>query len=232
MSMFPAVENSSMDLVSMLQHDQIEDAPAASGGKAFMKFDFMSGRYTFGRESEDITGAEMVVNFTTMTHGWTVWANNKPTKASAHFTQPLPPRISAVGGNEPTESRSFTGRFLDDDEAELEFSTNSHGGRQGADKLRAEIKLRASAGEKAFLFPIVELTSESYANAKQGGKLTYNPVFKIVGWVDSQGLEAEEAKSIAAPKPKTRAKAKPEPAVEVEEEVVEEAPVRKRRRRA
>ena len=230
MSMFPAVESGSMDLVSMLEHDQVEDSAEASGGKAFMKFDFMSGRYTFGREAEDITGSELVVNFTTMTHGWTVWANNKPTKESAHFTKPLPPRIPAVGGNEPTESRSFTGRFLDDDDTEIEFSTNSHGGRQGADKLRAEIKLRASMGETTYLFPIVELTSTSYANQKQGGKLTYNPVFKIVGWVNANGEECEEKKAIAPPVRK--AKAKTEDVVEDVTEVVEEAPVRKRRRRA
>jgi hypothetical protein len=227
--MFPSVQNSTQDVVAILDNDQSIETPTGSGGVAFMKFDFNTGRYFFGVDKEEITNAEICVNTASFQHGWTVWANNKPTKVSCSISRPLPERIPAVGANEPTESRSFQARFLDaDDDTILEFSTNSFGGRKGTDELKAIIKLRAAKGEKRFLFPIVELTSTSYVKL---GKTIHNPVFKVVGWLDAEGIEQGEEVKIEAPKkPVSRAKAEPVEEVEVEEVEEAQAPVRRRRR--
>lgn len=219
MSMFPTTQNASTDLSSMLANSQVT-ASQNSGGKAFIKFNFENGNFSFGRDQVDITGDRIVVNITSFHHGWTIWSNQVPHKTSVHFTQAIPPAPAAIGKDSPSEARSFEARFEDDDETVLDFSTNSYGGRQGADALLDAIKVRAAHGEEEFLFPVVTLDSTNYSNKHRGGKTTFNPAFTVVGWVNGEG-DAEGKKKKAIVKE-----------VVVEEEVVEEAPKRRRRKPA
>ena len=221
--MFPSEVQDTTDLKSMLLASQITDS-GAEGGKAFIRFDFESGEYTFGRDKEDITGEEIAINIRTFMHGWVIWSNGTPHKTVAHFTKPMPPEPAPMGGDMPSQSRGFEARFIDDAETVIVFSSNSFGGRKGCDKLLKEVMAKAGAGEAEYLFPVVELSSESYPNAKRGGKLTYNPKFVVTGWRNAEGVEQ------GAPQAKIETKAKaPTPAPEPE---VKEAPKRRRRKSA
>ena len=216
--MFPVTENSTTDLSTMLSQSAITPTQTA-GGKAFIRFDFETGDFEFGKDKVDITNEEIAVNTLSFKHGWTLWSNGKPTKKEVHFTQPLPTAMPPIGEDHPKESRAFDAAFTDGDDTILSFGSSSYGGMKGCDALLEEIAAKSAAGEKDFLFPIVKLTSESYANAKRGGKLTYNPKFEVVRWIDQEGnVEGAKAEAIAAP---------------VDEAVeVEEAPVKKKRRTA
>jgi len=108
-----------------------------------------------------------------------------------------------ANGDQPSESRGFEARFEDDPETVLVFETSSYGGRKGCDNLLNAIRIRSAGGEQEYLFPVVQLSSESY-KAKQGGTI-HNPLFNIVGWMNQEGeLEGNTAKLDAPEEPVTR----------------------------
>ena len=223
--MFPSTQSNTKDLSAALAASKVTSSGAGDGaGKAFVKFDFESGSYIYGRDGVDITGDEIVVNTQSITHGWTLWSGGKPTKIKVSFVEELPAPMPSVGQDFPAEARSFDARFEDDADTVLDFSTNSMGGRKGVDALLDTIKIRSAGGEDNFLFPVVELTSESYANAKRGGKLTYNPKFNIVDWVDAEGIRESATPKLAA--------VKTEAPEEVSEDAPVEAPKKRRRKKA
>jgi len=189
--MFPTTNNSSTNLASMLAETKVAESNT-SQGKAFLKFDFKSGDFAYGRDAEEITGETIVINTYSIQHGWTLWANGAPKKVSAPFNAELPEPMAPIDGNSPTESRSFEACFQDDPDTILVFDSNSHGGRTGVNKVLDQIKARAVSGEGEYLFPKVKLSSDSY-KAKQGATV-HNPVFKIVGWLN---LDGEEQSSTA-----------------------------------
>jgi hypothetical protein len=156
-----------------------------------------------------VTDELILVNTPTIQHGWILWSGGRPNKSFVGFTQPLPQPMESIGDDHPSEARSFQGALIDD-QTQLAYDTNSYGGRKGIDVLLGKIKAHSAEGSK-HLFPKVKLTSESYANKKRGGKLTYNPVFEIVAWCDTEGNEEGEAPAQVAAPTETEAEAPAEP---------------------
>jgi len=212
--MFPAVQSSVSDLKGALAVSKVQPSTNSNAGKAFLKFDFKDGAFSVGREAEDVTGDTIIINTASIRHGWTLWANGTPTKVSVPFTQDLPEAMAPVGGDYPTESRSFEAAFPEeDDDSIIMFDSNSYGGRKGVDTILEAVQAKSAADDDTgFLFPIVSLDSENY-KSKQGS-IIHNPVFTITGWMNAAGdVEGE----------------KEAPKLEVVEEK-EEAPKRRRRK--
>lgn len=215
--MFPTTQNSITDLSSALAQSKVHHADKGSAGKAFLKFNFKDGGFTFGRDQVDITDEEIVVNVATFAHGWTLWVNGTPQKVMRSFVEDLPAPMPSVDGNQPSESRGFEARFPEeDDDTILVFETNSFGGRKGADKLLSEVSVRSEQGEEEYLYPVVRLTSENY-KSKQGSTI-FNPVFEVVGWVNQAGKMQDGHARIAQAEQ------------EEPEAGSEETPIRRRRR--
>ena len=82
------------------------------------------------------------------------------------------------------------------------------------DEKLSEIKAKAVSGS-AYLYPAVELTSDSYVHKKRGNTI-YNPVFTVVGWTNENGEYEEDTAKLEVDK------------TEATEE--KEAPKRRRRR--
>jgi len=204
---FPSVMNPS-DLSTALAQSQVQETTGLAGF-SFLKIDFESGEWLLGQDAEIMTDELILVNTTTIQHGWILWSGGRPNKSFVGFTQPLPQPMEAIGDDYPSEARSFQGALIDDGEP-LAFDTNSYGGRKGIDVLLGKIKAHSAEGSK-YLFPKVKLTSESYANKKRGGKLTFNPVFEIVAWCDTEGNEEGEAPAQVAAPSETEAEASAEP---------------------
>ena len=204
---FPTVMNPT-DLSTALAQSQVQETTGLAGF-SFLKMDCESGEWLLGQDAEIVTNDELLVNTTTIQHGWILWSGGRPNKSFVGFTQPLPQPMEAIGDDYPSEARSFQGALIDDGEP-LAFDTNSYGGRKGIDVLLGKIKAHSAEGSK-FLFPKCKLTSESYANKKRGGKLTYNPVFEIVTWCDTDGHEEGEAPAQVEDKSETEAEAPAEP---------------------
>jgi len=192
--MFPTTNASITDVSSALAHSKVNDS-VSTGGKAFIRFDYKSGDFTFGRDQQEITEDEIIVNTTSFCHGWVLWVNGTPSKVMRSFVETIPdPMPNSPTGDAPSEARGFEARFEDDPETVLMFETSSYGGRKGCDTLLNEIRARSAGGETEYLFPVVKLTSESY-KAKQGGTI-HNPSFKVVGWVNQAGERQESVQRI------------------------------------
>jgi len=204
---FPTVMNPT-DLSTALAQSQVQETTGLAGF-SFLKMDFESGEWLLGQDAEIVTNDELLVNTTTIQHGWILWSGGRPNKSFVGFTQPLPQPMESIGDDFPSEARSFQGALIDDGEP-LAFDTNSYGGRKGIDVLLGKIKAHSAEGSK-HLFPKVKLTSESYANKKRGGKLTFNPVFEIVAWCDNDGNEEGEAPAQVEAQPDPEAEAPAEP---------------------
>lgn len=215
--MFPTTQNNITNLKTALQNSKVHETTNGSG-KAFIRFDFSDGTFTYGREQEEITGDTIVINSYSFQHGWILWHNRQAEKVMRSFVEELPEALAPKGNDQPAEARAFEARFEDDPETILVFETNSYGGRSGVDSLIRAISLKSAQGEENFLFPVVELDSSSY-ESKQG-RTIFNPIFKIVGWMNEAG-EMEQAQQAI--------ESQPEPEPEPEQE---EAPAPKRRRRA
>ena len=209
--MFPTTHQSAADLSAALVDSKV-NSTGSNAGKAFLKFAFQTGDFSFGRDQIDISGEEIIINTYSIQHGWTLWVNGSPQKELVPFSKDLPFPMEAQQGNTPTEARAFEARFADDEETILVFETNSFGGRSGVDKLLNEVRGRALKGETEYLFPKVNLTSTSY-KSKQGSTI-HNPIFKITGWVNQNGETQEVVESIEDTTP----------------EAEEEAPTTRRRR--
>jgi len=189
MSNFPTIVDPA-DLATQLDNSQVTETTGHTG-VSFLKMDFETGTWLLGQDAEDVTDEEILVNTASIQHGWILWSGGRPQKSFAGFSQTLPMAPEPIGEDYPSEARSFQGALCDDG-AMLAFDTNSFGGRKGCDILLGKIKAQSAAGHH-HLYPKVKLTSESYANAKRGGKLTFNPVFEIVSWCDQDGNEEGEA---------------------------------------
>lgn len=185
--MFPTTK-SITDLTSALAHSKVQSLGQASGAgsTAFLRFDYKTGDFTFGRDQVEVTGEEIVVNTSSFAHGWILWYGGKPTKTMASFVQELPePMPASPDGDQPTECRSFEARFEDDPSTVIAFESSSFGGRKGCDTLLDAVRIRSAGGESEFLFPVVRLDRENY-KAKQGGTI-HNPVFTVVDWCNDKG---------------------------------------------
>lgn len=211
MSNFPAVMRAN-DLAAALAESKIRET-SGDGGVNFMRFNFESGEYTVGRENEDVTGKEALINTQSIKHGWILWSGGKPTKRMVPFTEDLPIAMDPIADDNPQEGRSVSGAFIEDGEM-FQFDTSSYGGRKGVDFLLSQIKTKAVTGSE-FLYPRVRLDSESYETTKGRKRPIHNPVFTITAWCDING-NAEDGTAA--------------PAVEDKTDEVEDKPVRQRRR--
>ena len=200
--MFLTTQQSATNLAAALVDSKVNSS-GASAGKAFMKFAFQTGGFSFGRDQIDISGEAIVINTYSIQHGWTLWVNSSPQKELVPFSQDLPFPMEAQQGNTPTEARAFEARFADDEDTILVFETNSYGGRSGVDKLLNEIRGRALKGETEYLFPKVKLNSTSY-KSKQGSTI-HNPIFEVVEWVNGQGEPQEVVEAIQDNSPEAEA---------------------------
>jgi hypothetical protein len=186
MANFPSVVNPD-DLAVSLVQSKVQET-SQSTGVGFLKMDFETGEWLLGQDAEDVTGEEVLVNVATIKHGWILWSGGRPNKSMVGFSFDLPMPMEAVGQDQPAEARSFDGALFSDGTA-LQFDTSSYGGRKGVDKLLSEIKSNAAGNKK--LYPLVKLSSESYANSKRGGKETFNPIFEVIRWCDQDGQSDE-----------------------------------------
>lgn len=209
MSMFPTTTTSISELATALAVTPIPST-ASGGDGGFLKFDYKTGEWDFGKAGDDVSNEEILVNSFTLEHGWVIWSGGVPSKSMASFRDPVPPAPAPIGKDYPKEAVGFTGAF--NDGLAFQFDSSSYGGRKGWDALRTALNARAVANPGSeYLFPKCTLASESYNHAQYG--ILFNPVFEIVAWCNVDGdVEAEPAPVIEetpapepdAPAPKTR----------------------------
>lgn len=211
-----AIPVPSTALADRLRTTVAPNVPGDSAGKVFLRFDFQTGKWTCGKEQEDVTGLEAIINTATIGIGWTMWVAGTPKKSIVPFDQPLPPAMPPEGQVFPQEARVLAGAFTDGS-GEFVFETNSLGGRNGVDAIIKQVILRAQQGHETFLYPVVEFSSSSYTH-KTHGRLIHTPLFAIIAWADINGVREDQNMITGAVADED----------DFEEEI-EQAPVRRRR---
>lgn len=221
MSDLPVVNNTSAAL-DILRGNKVQQT--AAGGGAFIRFDAKrTGEWVYGMEAEPVTGDVFSLDVASLKHGYVQWHMKKANRLMVPINQPLPePQepihyTDAKGKpqvDEANEARSFEGSF--EDGVKFNFEGSTFGARKAIDAMLAELFTRAAAGS-VFIFPQVELGTNSYDHA-QFGKV-YEPVLTCVAWFDGEGNPEGDA----APAIEQKAE-EPEPEPE--------APKKRRRRSA
>lgn len=214
----------------------------AGGGKLLLRMG-KDGIWIYGPSNEEVLeGSLWVVNIATLAHGFCCWkdagrgANVLAGEVMVSMTQPKPRRPDPIDGTPYTEQRSFELKCLDGDDAGLEvlYKTASIGGMRAVDALLADIQAaldayRQNPSGPAYVFPVLDLSSESYNHPKWGK--TYNPIMEVVAWADTEG-NLETSGNVAGEEPLGDPElpeiAEPEP----EPEPPPAAPARRRRNAA
>jgi len=217
----PVIKQNTSAVASLLGHAQVNTTPA--GGANFLSFDAKrTGEWTIGADKEPCTGDVFSLDVASLKHGWILWHMRKADRRLVPINQPLPlpqePIVYQEKGremvSEANEARSLEGTFADGVRFTLEVSTS--GGRKAIDGIITELVQRF-AQQSPFLFPQIELATDSYDHSSYGKVFT--PELRAVAWFDAEGNE-EGAPALAAP-------AAAAPVTEATQEV---APVVRRRR--
>jgi hypothetical protein len=189
------------------------------GGKGYLKY--AKGEWSFGKENVDVMGERIVVNPMEWRAGFVCWTNYSKEQMAELKKKKLPAKNKlldevlqrSIEGpvdegdlpsfpDEPTAEwrpvQQIEGRFLDGDREEFKYNTSSYGGRKALGEVNDAILSRLTRGETVYLFPVLELGTDSYDHESYG--TTHTPVLTIVGWADTEGnMEGEETPAVEPP---------------------------------
>lgn len=185
----------------------------------FLRFNGKSGQWSMGQEEVPVDGEEVIINSPSMMHGYQRWGEVPPAKAFTSVAQPLPAAPEPIDGVDQDgrectftarDARQVGGKFVEEDLGQFIFNTDSMGGVERMDELFDAIITKSQDGTP-YCFPLVTLESDFYKRST--GKV-YKPIFKIVSWCDMDGKPEKVTQKL------------------VDDTPAEEAPTRRRRRRA
>jgi len=206
-------------------------AQTGGGGQLFLKME-KSGHWVYGTNADPVDPESVfAINPTSFQHGWICWGNERTTKQGtrlgqlmASATQPYPACPAAIEDGTWTQQFGFDLQGYEGEDADMELSWNgnSRGAQAAYGKLLQTVVTQITSGKPDFV-PLVALETESYKHAKYGK--IFNPLFNVVGWVTMDGLSAAPADD-ADDEPEPA----PAPSGEPTPPVVDDAPVRRRRR--
>ena len=168
--------------------------PQAQDFAAYLKIDRNSGAWMYGAEGIEVEdGSLWALNTYSLCSGWVAWAdpkkNNKKREKlgevmGSFSNPPAEPDVDhSEKGGEWTEQIGFDLVCISgEDKGEgVTYRASSLGALKAYDALYTATLERPS---EAHCFPIVTLQENHYDNKTYGG-ITYEPVFEIVDWADT-----------------------------------------------
>lgn len=177
------------------------DSMGASSGALFTKFDGNTGKWSYGKDQEEIEkGTRVALNAAEIRRGWICWKDGEVQQETmVRIVDGSPPAKGELPDYGPfdrdqdgwREQSSVEFRDVEGGEQFL-FKTSSKGGRIAVANLVKDYgrSFQQHPGELA----IVELGNVSFdAKDERGRKLgkKYAPAFKIVGWQSEADLMAK-----------------------------------------
>lgn len=190
----------------------------------YLKFNGKTGEWSMGQEETPVEDEVVLINSTTMEHGYQRWGEIPPAKAFGPINRAKPEAPEPIDGVDqdgksttfyPREARMIRGAFLDEDLGQFAYNTDSMGGVERVDELFQMI-INKARDNTPYCFPKVRLDSDFYKRAT--GKV-YKPVFTLIEWCDQNG----------DPEPKQKLEA---PADDEDDAPEDDKPTRRRRKRA
>ena len=187
----PVIKANTSAVASLLGGIKVNTTQA--GGTSFLSFDAKrTGEWLLGADKEPCTGDVFSLDVTSLKHGYIQWHMKKADRRLVAINQALPtpqePIYYQLKGkevcDEANEARSLDGTFSDGTRFTLEMST--FGGRKCIDGIITQLVSRF-AQQSPFLFPQVQLESDSYEHSSYGQVFT--PELVAVAWFDAEGNE-------------------------------------------
>lgn len=254
-ALIPASGSNGLSVYEAPDNPWAEAAASVETG-AYLKFNGNTGEFTYGADDVALEyGSQLVADLFNVSFGWICWKDSDPVEEIlVKILDGKPPLEHNLPDHGPYDSNDdgwreatacpmvllVNGQDNDEDAGlRLNFKGSS------ASSVRGVRKLSGAFGklfrEKPGMFPVIEISGESFdAREKKFGK-KHAPIFKIVGWIGEDELaglvgdttggdyEAEEEQPAAAPATRRLAAPAPEPEPEeVAEEEVAPAPAPRR----
>ena len=204
-------------------YDAADDATTGSGSNVdYLSFSGKTGRYSLGRDKEDIDPAQLyLVEPQTFVSGWVCWKDStrvdslegsvyeadKKAVAREDLVDHGPYR---EGTNEGwSQEIGFGAIGCDEQLSQVKFSSSSKSGRNSVGDLMKEIGRRSAAQEPNM--PLITFDKTTFES--QGNK-NFKPVFDVETWVSRESAaaymngELSEDQLIAGDAPKKKRKAR------------------------
>jgi hypothetical protein len=186
------------DALATALTEAADEATTGSGNVDYLSFSGKTGRYSLGRNQEDIDPEQLyLVEPQTFISGWVCWKNSKPidriewsvlkAKEQAVAFDDLedhgPYRKNAGEGWQ--QVLGFDLLACDAIQSQVKFSSTSKSGRNSIGDLMKEIGLRAAAKE-----PSLPLINFSETTFESNGQTNYKPVLQVETWVTRDSAAA------------------------------------------
>jgi len=187
------------DQLAVALQEASDDATSAGGGSVdYLSFSGKTGRYSLGRQQEDVDPEQLyIVEPKSFVGGWVCWKNSKPidriewsvlkAKEQAVSKDDLedhgPYRESAGEGWQ--QLLGFGLISADAILGQVKFSSTSKSGRNSIGDLMKEIGVRSASSEPSM--PLIYFESTTF---ESNGQTNHKPVFAIEAWVSRESVAA------------------------------------------
>jgi len=186
-------QNMSIEALDRMVSASTPNVPQPTSGAKFLRLSADDGSWVFGADNTEVeAGSRWAVNPFSFRTGYVAWATAKlnggrreklgEVMGSVDNPPAMPDVDHSARGGEWQEQVGFDLICLDgeDQDLEVQYNNNSHGGKSAFGALFNEVGMRPSPEH---CFPVVVLESDSYHN-KNWGKTVFTPIFKVVDWAD------------------------------------------------
>jgi len=197
MSNFPTVQGMGGSLQEALK-DRVKINTTSSGNIQHIRYDSYSGDWTFGKDSEEITGEIVTIITNSIVHGWHRWVDREVFKRMVSFLDDLPEKPGNVEDRKgkvqvANEARGFQCVMGEgEDSVQMSWEHSTDGCRRAIDNVLEAMMARAQE-EAIFLYPVVKLGNDKpYENSYKDGEMIYPPTLELVGWRDADGNDAPD----------------------------------------
>jgi hypothetical protein len=215
-------------------------AEGGGDGMPFLRILKDGGLWVYGEDDIEVEeGSEWAVNPTSFAEGYIAWHKREvegeemaPMTGNPVIKADLPD-VNAKDGWQKQVAFQLVCLNGEDEGMQVLFKSSSKGGIKGTRKLVTEVVKQLTADPDACV-PVISLQNDSYEH-RDYGKI-YNPIFKVLDWVDMEGItpegepEPEKEPEPEPKKPARKSRAAAKKAEEPEPEQEPQKPARRRRR--
>jgi len=186
------------DFAAKMAQNAAETSSGGAGDSSYVTFSGKMGRYTIGQEkrepANDETYERWIVNIMSFEDGWMCWKDGKPRArrmsnllSGVPVTAPDPDEFGPFDkqrGEGWARSKGFALKSVDMDE-QASFTSSTVSAVGSMSDLQKQIAERTMAGEPRW--PVIGLAAETFESQ---GFTNYKPVFKVVGWLSDEEMQA------------------------------------------
>jgi hypothetical protein len=184
------------DFFSMLEADA-PNIKGGEGGKAFMKFSGIDGKFSYGAENEPLEpGTQLIMNWKSYRRGWVIWVGGKVEHEAMTFfhegpqpsKQSLPDLGPYTKDDGPVEQFTIEFATVEEPFVTMVFQANNKSKVRALGALMKDFI--ANYKMHRDMFPVVEIDEHEFPTKTETGRKAtmHAPDFKIVNWITEEQM--------------------------------------------